>query len=182
MAGFTALVPAPQAHEVNTNVEPCPTSLIITRRGLPRAKLTDKCQPPTISWWANHMETLQVGPFRATGFEPFLRFFDAKLQLVRAAKPDLYKALGTAGCLCIRHVRGRPGVPSNHCFGMAIDMKIEGVIDYRGDGQIQVGMLELWKIIKCPELYWGVEFRIEDGMHIEASRRLVKQWIAEGLI
>lgn len=179
---YTQIVPAPKASDVNTGVEPCPTQLIIQRRGMPRRELSSTCMPATSPYWSKRMVTKDVGPFRATGFEPFLDFLASRFALVKRAKPDLYAVLGSAGVLCIRHVRGRPGVLSNHGFGMAWDGKISGIIDPRGDGLVQVGMLELWKIIKCPELYWGVEFRVEDGMHIEASRKLVMDWIQEGLL
>lgn len=182
MTDFTKLVPAPARHEVNTGVEPCPTSLLASKYGLPRQTLTDQCQPATDAFWKSRMATMDLGPFKATGFKPFLELIKAKLEIVRVKNPELYQSLGTAGCLCIRHVRGNKRIPSNHCFGMAIDFKIGGKIDPRGDDMVQIGMLELWKLIKGPDLYWGVEFRVEDAMHIEASRSTVMRWIAAGFL
>lgn len=184
MQDYTREVHAPKPWEVNTGVEPCPLNLIVSKCGLPvDGALTDDCRAPTDDFWASRMKTVQVHDnFKLTGFRQFLEFLKTRLDLVKAKNPELYSVLGTAGCLCVRRVRGSKRTPSNHCFGMAVDFKIQGVLDQRGDDMVQVGMLELWKIVKCPELYWGVEFHTEDSMHLEASRELVLRWLNAGML
>lgn len=122
------------------------------------------------------METRVIGPFRATGHRLFLSVLEDLHREIERVNPALYAALGTAGVLCVRHVRGVPGVLSNHGLGLAIDYTLNGVLDVRGDGKVQRGLLDLYAIAKRFKLFWGAEFRVEDAMHFEASRELVRDW------
>jgi hypothetical protein len=122
------------------------------------------------------MATRSVGPFRVTGHRLFLDVLHRLHREIEREQPALYRALGTAGVLCCRHVRGAPGILSNHGLGLAIDYTIDNRLDVRGDGKVQRGLLEIYKIAKRYRLFWGAEFRVEDAMHFEASRELVREW------
>lgn len=176
------LVTTPNAWSINTYTGACPTALIQRRRGLPRAWLTDKCLPPTDAWWRSRMVSADVGPFRVTGFKPAVEMLRRSLAKVRDRKPVLYGALSSAGMLCVRHVRGVPGLASNHAFGMAIDFKVGGVLDPYGDGTTQRGLIELYSVMKADGWYWGAGFRKEDSMHFEVGEQVVRSWILDGLL
>lgn len=126
------------------------------------------------------MVTADVGSFRVTGHRKAVELLRDSLSKVRARKPELYAAIGTAGMLCCRNVRGAR-VPSNHSLGLAIDFTIGGVLDRRGDGLVQAGLVELYSVLKGDGWFWGAEFRVEDAMHFEVSYEVIRRWIAEGV-
>lgn len=179
---LTTLVPAPKASAINTGLNSCPTSDLIRRYGFPRPhnSIDDECRAASATFWQGRMVTESVGPYSVTGHKEAVRLLRHSLAAVKAAKPELYRALSSAGMLCVRWVRGHRGVLSNHSLGLAIDFKIHGVLDPYGDGKCQVGLLELYKVMKRFGWYWGAEFRKEDAMHFEVSAQKVYEWIREG--
>jgi hypothetical protein len=183
MSSFLELVKVPADPAINTGIDPCPTPLIERKFGLPVNVLTSECAPVehASAAWRKRFVTADVGPFRATGHKAAVALLTTSLSVVRSEKPKLYSALGSAGMLCMRHVRGVPGLPSNHCFGLAIDFLIEGKLDRRGDGLTYEGLLELYSIMKRFGWFWGAEFGTEDAMHFEVGSRVVRDWIAKGV-
>lgn len=120
--------------------------------------------------------TMDVGPFRATGLKPFLELLKKIFAKVKAEKPQLYEDLKTAGCLNIRPQRGSNSIISNHSWGIAIDLYFGDAVTPRGSGQTEQGLLELYPYFHNEGLYWGVEYRVDDGMHVEASLELLLKW------
>ena len=181
---YLELLPVPAASAINTGVDPCPTSLIERKFGLPiTGKLPADCAAPSAASvaWQKRFVLEDVGPFRVTGHKCAVALLRTTLSAVKTEKPKLYTALSSAGMLCMRHVRGIPGLPSNHCFGLAIDFYIEGKLDRRGDGKTYAGLLELYSIFKRFGWFWGAEFPTEDAMHFEVGSRVVRDWIAKGV-
>src|SRR5689334_5292667 len=122
MSEYTRLVRMPDRDSINTGVESCPTSLLAKLHGLPAAHLPSDCNglsDVTNEFWRSRMFTQDIGPFKATGYEWALELFRRGFRDLKSRNPDLYSRLSSAGMLCVRHVRGVPGVPSNHSFGMA---------------------------------------------------------------
>jgi len=182
MSNLTLEVPIPTADQINGGHTPCPTNLLTRKYGLPIGTLPKDCgKQPTSKFWAPRMVTESVGPFRATGHRLAVGLLRESLAAVKAERPDLYAALGNAGMLCVRHVRGHPGVPSNHCYGLAVDLTLEGKLDDYGDGMTQKGLLDLYGIFKYFGWFWGAEFGKEDSMHFEVSGEVVMDWIRMGI-
>lgn len=182
MSKYTDALPSPERASINTGIAPCPTAYLEREFGLPRPRSSIKptCQPPTVAKWKRVMETKDVGPFSATGHYKFLEVLERAFRVLKRDNPDLYDRLGSAGCLCIRWVRGSKSVVSNHSFGLAIDLTIDGLLDTRGDNATQRGLFEVYKVFKGHGLFWGAEFKTEDSMHFEASAALVQSWIKNG--
>lgn len=183
MSSYLELLPVPPDSSINTGIEPCPTSLIQRKYGLPVDDLGAECaevSDATLAWRKRFI-TSNVGPFRVTGHKCAVALLQATLSVVKTEKPKLYAALGSAGMLCMRHVRGVPGLPSNHCFGLAIDFLIEDKLDRRGDDKVFAGLIELYSIFKRFGWYWGAEFRTEDAMHFEVGSAVVRKWIKDGV-
>jgi len=146
-------------------------------------KLTKNCSPVTNPFWASKLRTVVLTPkIKVTGFGPATTLFKQALDKVAIENPSLYDALGTAGMLCNRHVRGSPKVLSNHALGMAIDFTVHGVLDSRGDNKVLRGMQELYSIFKTFGLYWGAGFGVEDAMHFEVGYYKIMEWVQEGLL
>ena len=95
---------------------------------------------------------------------------------IQTAQPAVYRALGTAGMLCCRLQRGSSTAVSNHSWGTAIDLTLEGVLDAYGDGMVQYGLTLIAPIFNRHGWYWGAAFSKEDAMHFEGSRRLIDEW------
>ena len=98
---------------------------------------------------------------------------------VRQANPALYAALGHAGMVCCRYARQSARVISNHAWGAAIDLKISGELDTRGDNMVFQGLLELYPYFHKYGWYWGAEYPTEDAMHFElADQTFARLWKA----
>lgn len=150
--------------------------------GNPRGDYSQRCQEVTNERLRSLIVTEDVGPFRATGLQPAVRTLRAILADVKAAEPDVHERLGTAGMLCARFVRGSTSSISNHSWGTAIDLTIDGVLDSRGDNHAQQGLLRIFKHFNDHGFYWGAAFPVEDAMHFEASDDLIRGWREKGEI
>ncbi|UOF77583.1 D/-alanyl-D/-alanine carboxypeptidase [Caudoviricetes sp.] len=180
MSSLTELVPVPPPSAINGKASPCPTSFLIRKYGEPRLNLGDDCKPATSAFWKSRFVTEDVGPFKVTGHRLAVALLRRSLAKVKTKNLELYQALSSAGMLCVRRVRGSKSLLSNHGLGLAIDFKLNGVLDPRGDDKVQRGLLELYAILKGDGWYWGAEFGIEDAMHFEVSAEVVMSWVRSG--
>jgi len=177
---FTETLPKPDPNTVNIGLKSPAVSFITSLLGNPRNDYTGQCQPVTLARLKAKMVTQSVGPFRATGHVAAIESLKEILDQVKQEVPDLHALLGTAGMLCARKVRRKDGSlgknPSNHSWGMAIDIKINGKLDDHGDNMTQRGLLILARYMNAAGWYWGVAFPTEDSMHFEASTTLLQKW------
>jgi len=138
---------------------------------------------PSSAALAKLMKTANVGPFRVTGLGPAVDALTRVFSAVQSANPDLYAVLGTAGMLCVRFVRGSTTNFSNHSWGTAIDITINGVLTPRGSATVQQGLVSLCPFMHDEQFFWGAGFSpTPDGMHFEASSELIAQWKSDGSI
>jgi hypothetical protein len=175
---YTALNPKPDRSTINSGLTATSPSYMKSVLGVPGA-LSEDCSSVTNSNLKKLMVTDDVGPFRATGLRPAVNTLKNIFARVEAENPDLYSQLGTAGMLCVRKVRGGSDF-SNHSWGSAIDIKINGKLDSRGDNKTQLGLTELYPYFEAENFYWGAAFPTEDSMHFEVSRQLMDEWKSSG--
>lgn len=151
---------------------------------------TGECTPPNNPKFVARLETRSVGPFRVTGIRPAIDSMTLVLDRVKAELPDLWEKLGSAGMHCARFTKIRqpdgslkigPNI-SNHTFGTAIDIKIDGTLDRQGDGKTLRGLLVLSAYFNAANWYWGAGFTTEDAMHFEVSKGLLSRWKTAGTI
>jgi hypothetical protein len=128
------------------------------------------------------LETRQVGPIRVTMLKPALDSLERIVAQLREQEPDIYAALGTAGALCVRLIRGSTRAISNHSWATAIDVKLQGQLDGFGDGGTQFGLLLLAELFNEEGWYWGATYSREDSMHFEVGVETLRRWQQEGLI
>ncbi len=176
---LTRLEPAPLRSAINGGLTPVSNAFMTTHLGAPRESYSADDQPLTNPRLRRCVSTESVGPFRATGLDPALASLREVLAEVARVRPEVHAALGTAGMLCCRYVRGSTRTISNHSWGTAVDLKINGVLDRRGDGMVQHGLTLIAPIFNRFGWYWGATFPTEDGMHFEASRSLIEHWSAQ---
>lgn len=173
---LTASVPRPDKNSINQGLVAVSPSFMVEQLGQPRDTYSANCQPLTNTTLKKHIVTQSVGRFSVTGLDAAVSSLRDALAQIQREQPAVYNALGTAGMLCCRYIRGSSSAISNHSWGTAIDFTINGVLDVRGDNKVQVGLTLIAPIMNQHGWYWGAAFRTEDGMHFEASRALISQW------
>ena len=148
--------------------------------GRPRANLSQECRGVTNERLSALMETRQVGPIKVTMIRPALESIERIMAKLQATEPDIYAAVGTAGALCARFVRGSTRSISNHSWGTAIDIKLQNRLDGFGDGGTQFGLLILAELFNEEGWYWGATYNREDSMHFEVGVEKLREWSATG--
>ena len=178
-------LPAPSSAMVNLGLTSPSEGFMLGILPDPRSTYTGDCQNPNNPLFQRLAETRRVGPFRATGIKPALDSLTGVMAAVKAELPDLHDKLGSNGMLCCRFRRVRGHIVrkrSNHSFGTAIDLKIDGKTDEQGDGFAFRGLLILAKYFNAAGWFWGATFPTEDAMHFECSKELLSRWKSAGLI
>ncbi|SDE47291.1 D-alanyl-D-alanine carboxypeptidase [Paracoccus isoporae] len=148
--------------------------------GHPRDSYSTDCQAVTQPKLKSLLETRQIGPIRVTMIRPALDSLERILAELQQSEPDIYAALGTAGAMCARLIRGSRSAVSNHSWGTAIDVKLEGKLDGFGDGGTQFGLLLLAELFNKEGWFWGATYSREDSMHFEVGVETLRKWQAEG--
>lgn len=148
--------------------------------GHPRSSYSQDCAPVTQPKLKALLETRQVGPIRVTMIKPALESLERIMAKLKATEPEIHDALGTAGALCARLIRGSRRSVSNHSWGTAIDVKLEGRLDGFGDGGTQFGLILLAELFNEEGWYWGAAYNREDSMHFEVGIETLRRWQAEG--
>lgn len=172
MPSLTALVPVPA--NINVGLNGTGNRLMLATLGNPRSTYDQECRPVTLQALKNRMVTESVGPFRVTGLDKAVASLRAVMTDIKAEQPDVFAALGTAGMMCCRHVRGSATAISNHSWGTAIDLTVDGVLDKRGNDKVQFGLTLIAPIFNRHKWYWGAGFPTEDAMHFEVSKQLLE--------
>lgn len=165
---------------INSGLNGTKNSLMLALLGNPRSSYSDNCDPITNKALKARMKKASVGPFNSTGYDLAVDSLKEIMTDIKAAQPNVHAALGTAGMLCCRFVRGSTTAISNHSWGTAVDLTLNGVLDARGDDKVQHGLTLIAPIFNAHKWYWGAGFPTEDGMHFEVSEQLLREWKAAG--
>jgi hypothetical protein len=183
---FGQLVKIPPG--INPGVSKAKQQTMLQVFGKP-GSLTEDCSAVTNPKIKALLVTKNVGPFAVTGIKPAVEALERIFAKVKKNEPTLHAQLGTAGMLCCRRIRTTPGKPpskqfSNHSWGTAVDIKIKGSLDPRGDGKTQAGLLLLHPFFNEERFFWGAGFSgvTEDSMHFEASDELIKDWKHKNIV
>lgn len=110
---------------------------------------------------------------------PALNSLQGVMDRLREDEPEIYAAIGTAGALCARYVRGSRGSISSHAWGLAVDLTLKQNLDAMGNSSTQFGLVVLAEFFNDAGWYWGAGYGREDSMHFEVGEALLRQWIAE---
>lgn len=155
-------------------------SVMLEVLGAPRDTKTVNCSGVTQPRLKALLETRQVGPIRVTMLTPALDSLERIVAKLKDSESGIHDALGTAGALCARLIRGSNSSWSNHSWGTAIDVKLQGRLDGFGDGGTQFGLLLLAELFNEEGWYWGATYNREDSMHFEVGVETLRKWQAEG--
>ncbi len=168
------------ADQFNQGIERPRPQVLRELLGDPRDSYGQDCQPVTNPRMLGALETRDIANFKLTMMRPALDSLQAVVDRLRAEEPDIYAAIGTAGALCARYVRGSRGSVSSHAWGLAVDLTLKQNLDAMGDGNTQFGLVVLAEFFNDAGWYWGAGYGREDSMHFEVGEALLRQWIAEG--
>jgi len=168
-ANMTTLVPRPPSNTFNIGLKAVSNSMMKSLFGMPRDTFSQDCQPMNNAALKRNVVTDAVGSFKATGLRPAVMSLKQVYGEIASSYPQLAPRIGTAGMLCCRHQRRSQTAISNHSWGTAIDLTINGSLDKYGDGKVQFGLTLIAPIFNRHGWYWGAAFGTEDGMHFEAS-------------
>lgn len=157
-------------------------SFMVEKFGAPRDDLNDQCQSMTNPRLSALLEDATVGPVQVKMLKPAIESLQTVFNNIQRADPDLYARINTAGSLCVRYIRGSTTDISNHSFGTAVDLNIDGVLDTLGDGRTQLGLTIMSDFFNAEGWVWGAAYGREDSMHFEVSEEKLNQWIAAGKI
>jgi len=175
---ITDLIPIPDS--INPGVTNARQATMLSLLGNPRDDYTDECQPLTNPRLSALVVFDSVGAFRVLGLQPAVTALRSIIEEIATAAPAVHAGLGTAGMLCARLVRGSTHSISNHSWGTAIDLTLNGVLDRRGDRMVQRGLAEIAPVFNEHGWFWGAGFGTEDAMHFEAGDELIRRWHTEG--
>jgi hypothetical protein len=167
---------------INVGITAARQATMLSLLGNPRSNYDDVCREVTNPKLKALIELSSVGPFRVQGLKPAVESLKRILEEVRVLEPDVHDSLGNAGMLCARLVRGSRQSISNHSWGTAIDVTLDGVLDTRGDNRVQQGLSRIAPIFNTHGWFWGAGFRVEDAMHFEVGDDLVRRWHDSGLL
>jgi hypothetical protein len=173
---ITRLLPRNTLGPLNPGLRCADNKFMLATFGIPRASMSKECQPVDNPSLRKRIVTAAVGPFKVTGLQPAVESLKAVMQDISAQQPEVHAALGTAGMLCCRYVRGSATSISNHSWGTAIDLTLNGLLDRRGDNMVQRGLALIAPIFNKHGWYWGASYRTEDAMHFEVSRDKLETW------
>lgn len=176
---ITDLIPIPAG--INPGLNAARQVTMKSLLGNPRGSFGNDCQPVTNANLRSLIRTDDVGPFKVTGLGPAVDSLKEVMADIRLEQPAIFAALGSSGMLCARLVRGSASSISNHSWGTAIDLNLNGVLDQRGNGRVQVGLSQIAPIFNRHRWYWGAGFPIEDGMHFELSDQKIRELHAAGI-
>jgi hypothetical protein len=177
---FSDVTAIPPDAAMNSGLAPCGSSLM-NHFGRPGPLRTD-CSAVTNARLKALLVTRDVGPFRVTGLKPAVESIERICRRIEQNDKTLYRELKTAGMLCCRLIRGSRSTFSIHSWGAAIDLYCGSGVVPLGSPRTHIGVLRAYPYFHAENFYWGAEFSRRDAMHFEASRQLVADWIAKGLL
>ena len=182
------IIPIPS--NINPGLSSAKRSTMLSIFGMPRDTLDDTCRPVTNANLAALIVTEDVGPFRVTGVKPAVDSLRRVMGQVKTAHPEVHDALGSSGMLCVRRIRNSNN-PSNHSWGCAVDINIEGALDGisvgggtgKRDGKTLAGLAAMAPFFNDEGWFWGVGFStFEDGMHFEVADQTIRAWHRDGFL
>lgn len=175
---ITDLINIPQ--NINQGLNSARQVTMLSLLGNPRGFYDQTCRGITNSRLRALLVTRSVGPFRVTGLIPAVESLTEVMGDIKNEEPEVFEGLGTAGMHCARFVRGSTTSISNHSWGTAIDLNLNGQLDRPGNRRTQKGLAAIAPIFHRHKWYWGAGFPREDAMHFELSDQKIRELHAAG--
>lgn len=177
---FTDLVEIPDT--VNKGLTNTGNHFMISMLGNPKSSYSRGCDNNNLNaaFGKNIVWGKRAVSMGVSGYHLAVNSLREVLEEAERYYPELVAGLVSDGMLCCRYVRNSHSLISNHSWGTAIDIKVDGVLDAPYNNKVQYGLTLLAPIFNKHGWFWGATFRNEDGMHFEVSKEKILQWEAEG--
>ena len=177
---FTDLVEIPQ--NVNEGLTNTGNHFMISMLGNPKSSYSSGCDNNNlnVAFGRNIVWGKRAVSIGVSGHHLAVDSLREVLEEAELYYPELVAGLVSEGMLCCRYVRNSRSSISNHSWGTAVDIKVNGVLDQPYNNKVQYGLTLLAPIFNKHGWFWGATFRNEDGMHFEVSEEKILQWEAEG--
>ena len=186
MSKFGDLVSLDSIVPINVGLTSPSESTMISLLGRPDGVTGTSCENEKASATVERLLVLDsIGPFRVTGLKPAVESLKTIMAEAKTQEPDLWGALKSAGMLCVRLRKPTDGSIStklsNHSWGTAIDVMVDGVADQKRDRMVQRGIAILIPIFNKAGWYAGAGFSTaEDDMHFEVATETLNAWAQGG--
>ena len=178
---LTDLVPVPAG--INHGVINARQATMLGLLGNPRDSYDQECREMTNPRLAGLMTTDRAGPLHVRGLRPAVEslsrlWLTSKQKCRRSLPPS-----APPGMFCARLVRGSQTAISNHSWGTAIDLTLDGVLDVRGDQRVQEGLTRIFPIFNRHGRTGALASRLRMGctlsaaMNSFASSRRTASWV-----
>jgi hypothetical protein len=156
MSQWTETIPLDNSRlTLNGDLQGARNRTMLELLGNPRGSYSQDCQSPTNARISRLIVARNVGPFTVRGLKPAVDTLEQILAVVKDKEPDIHARLGHVGMLCCRFVRGSNTAISNHSWGTAIDLTIDGVLDDRGNKRAQKGLMQIFKHFNAFGFFWA---------------------------
>ena len=188
MSKFGQLVDLDSIVPINVGLTSPSESTMISLLGRPNGVNSTKCANEKASDAVKRLVVLEsVGPFRVTGIKPAVDSLRKIFAEAKQQEPTIWSALGSEGMLCVRFRKPTSGAPStklsNHSWGTALDVKVDGEADSTRDRKVQRGIAILIPIFNKEGWFAGAGFSTaEDDMHFEVATETLNTWARLGLL
>jgi hypothetical protein len=185
MTDFSQLVPISSIPNLNKNLSSAREGTMNDVLGAPRQPLTRECHNDHVSPTVRRLiDTKPISPHMgATGVKPAVESLQAIMAKVAVEHADLIDVLRSSGTLCVRLRKPTSGAASthasNHSWGTAIDLHVEGHSPPADTGHNVPRFIAIL-VPFFNEAGWfsGIGFR--DDMHFEVADETIRKWHDEG--
>lgn len=170
-------LPLPPRDSINRGLHSPTNAQMRALFGEPRHSYGTDCRPPTNQKLIAASERVQVGRNAVTGLRPAVASLRRIMSDIQRELPDLYPHLGSAGMMCCRNVRGSTKSITNHSWGTAVDITIDGIPEPFGERDVWLGLLLIGPIFNRHGWYWGAGYaRSTDCHHFECGSALLQNF------
>jgi hypothetical protein len=184
MPKLSDLVPIASIPNLNVGLSSAREETMIACLGSPQMPLTTDDTPERASPTVKKLEKFQaIGGVNADGIAPAVDSLQTILTEAFGEIPELEEALRGDGMLVVRLRRPTSHRPStkisNHAWGTAIDLKLDGMEPPGATGdKVPYFIAALAPYFNKAGWYSGIGFA--DDMHFEVADETIRTWAADG--
>ncbi len=187
MSKWGGMIPKSSLGPINVGLSSASETTMISLLGKPNVTKNDDCyndlaSPPTKAL----LTSATIAKFKVRGIKPAVASLVSVFNNIQSLDQSLLDASGSEGMLCVRLRRPTSGAPSthlsNHSWGTAIDIAVDGKTIGNGKGKVQLGIATIIPLFNKAGWFSGVGFGAEDDMHFEVANETMHAWAASGLL
>jgi hypothetical protein len=167
-------LPLPPRDSINKGLISPSNAMMLQKFGEPRDNYSQDDQPVTNPRIKAALVPITIGPNTVHGIRPAVAVLRQVMAAIQSEQPELFPHLGSAGMLVCRYVRGSSRSISNHSWGTAVDITIDGKAEPFGERDVYLGLSLIGPIFNRYGWYWGAGYkRATDCHHFECGGGLI---------